>query len=1240
MLTPVHVNLRYWFYPIGNTPAVNFMRNTRCEKREPVKILSLACGDPRNILYTVWCEQGLKIQSRYEITTCDIDPAVLARNVMLFTLLGELSEITDPSKLNKHKKSIWNIFYHLFIPDGDVIILQDHAKRLWDASISIAAWMSSTYSKYIGFLSESTLVSIRNYWSKYAETREIPSAQTLALEQRTRTAIDKIFQEKIGGKGIGMVLHGNRSAGAHFANSVTTMSAAFEGYWKTGVVGGNKQDEDSLGGHGKGHVNPMFATSSAPTGKFALHYGSDPLLGFHLAEVFDTAKPEKTVVDRVVHLAKSQFYGWCDSFRKSVEDERLKIILHCGDAVSFCHGLQSQNRGKLGTTNIPSLLLSPWKYAPLVLDGPDCTPGINFYDVIDTSNVADHVGILNLLPAAVPLLGRKSTSALYVETLLLASEDPSRSLQAMLCSDVSTMCLLLGISPTGHLLGVTTESIGSEAFDYSFIKDHAGVARQQQQYRMCFPWKVPELGDLRAFTESQREQDSRYRISFEPGQLGRYFFNVYLKMFAYEDWHALMSSTSSVSAKRQLLSPLSGDLRYYTRLSLVVLMRLAKCNITTSWAQCMEYFLDKVKNDKTLPIGLNSLQELLLNLHIYGVWEDKTMMGSFLNHEIIATTSTRSKSLLGFLFKDRNPPPVVYIALVVPRNKLRIFTDESPDTIGTPGLHISVGYVPMGAENSFHAIGCCFGNLISRGDRGDMCDVEECELGWAGSADLVVMCAVPAYTLLLGEADSIRVSLVINTNPSTLQFTMKLGFSMAVYGCSLTDKKRLWLLGEPPGTTKGRFKQSRQVLTDLESVSIQSSAVTVDLNYESEATRLGYHIDIPRSSDESQALANSASVVVHQASPCTMALRVGATKPRCLVYPFPINGSVPKIRIARKSSWVEVSVLVAPALNQGGYNGKNFPVVFGYSQPSVWGISLVNVQQQSSLKVAGNFNWLQAHLGLTLSAKERVLNTMCPPERPPAALLDLKESMNILFQSFVGRNPEAKLKPINSFNLVLNANIDTLIFSNAICHDRNTSSILMDAYVVPISPPRLLLMKSALRALRPLELLSIKISEGESALWKQLMPCLVERCRVDWTHQPDCQYKIKNQIPLSTAHGESPICSCGEGKSLDGYPKYAGYEAFKEFATRIAIAPIFAVPYVEPLISEASTNAAQARASATQGPTAQRPTETTATAITKCDHCGAKKVNLKACTRCGKVQYCNHDCQKAAWKEHKKVCNK
>jgi hypothetical protein len=51
-----------------------------------------------------------------------------------------------------------------------------------------------------------------------------------------------------------------------------------------------------------------------------------------------------------------------------------------------------------------------------------------FFDVIDTSNLADWVGLPNILPPTAQILARKSTSAPHTETFRLTAEEPDDDL--------------------------------------------------------------------------------------------------------------------------------------------------------------------------------------------------------------------------------------------------------------------------------------------------------------------------------------------------------------------------------------------------------------------------------------------------------------------------------------------------------------------------------------------------------------------------------------------------------------------------------------------------------------------------------------------------------------------------------------------------------------------------------------------------------------------------------------------
>jgi hypothetical protein len=213
-----------------------------------------------------------------------------------------------------------------------------------------------------------------------------------------------------------------------------------------------------------------------------------------------------------------------------------------------------------------------------------------------------------------------------------------------------------------------------------------------------------------------------------------------------------------------------------------------------------------------------------------------------------------------------------------------------------------------------------------------------------------------------------------------------------------------------------------------------------------------------------------------------------------------------------------------------------------------------------------------------------------------------------------------------------NRSCDTLIFASSLRHNLSQKSIVLDAYVVPLTKLRASKILSKLkRVVQSGKSLGVVVaSREEELLWKQMLPALVECCRGTWHHRPDCQYGKQGKIPLSTTHYESPICLCGENQDVDGFPGGGDWADFKRYATRIALVPLFAEPYVEPLLADEQREKISRMMSETwkSGPGDGN----------MCGHCGTTSDQLKKCARCGQVSYCGKECQTKAWKSHKKAC--
>lgn len=83
MFTPIYIQLKYWFYPTGNTPAVNLLRDTPAAidgHPDTVYALLLGCGDPRNVLFSLWNEHGSGRSGNATITVPQFKPGWLLRS--------------------------------------------------------------------------------------------------------------------------------------------------------------------------------------------------------------------------------------------------------------------------------------------------------------------------------------------------------------------------------------------------------------------------------------------------------------------------------------------------------------------------------------------------------------------------------------------------------------------------------------------------------------------------------------------------------------------------------------------------------------------------------------------------------------------------------------------------------------------------------------------------------------------------------------------------------------------------------------------------------------------------------------------------------------------------------------------------------------------------------------------------------------------------------------------------------
>ncbi|KAL8743209.1 MAG: hypothetical protein Q9190_004412 [Brigantiaea leucoxantha] len=235
------------------------------------------------------------------------------------------------------------------------------------------------------------------------------------------------------------------------------------------------------------------------------------------------------------------------------------------------------------------------------------------FDIIDTSNLGNHIGLINVLTACAPLLRPRATSSLYTESLLAASGNPSTSLSSLLGINTQTFSMLIGIVPHGLESGVTLENIANEVALRMVAK--GCPSGDQTQYRLRVQWKYPAAIEGPNKQAVQQESISRIGVKFEPQELAACLHSVYKGMFVQEDMSTLFSRM-----QRKRAEGFPNDMPRYTQAAFVALLRLVKIRVSVDWDRLMTQLLDSIVSDQSLIAGSSSFQELNMHLASFGVW--------------------------------------------------------------------------------------------------------------------------------------------------------------------------------------------------------------------------------------------------------------------------------------------------------------------------------------------------------------------------------------------------------------------------------------------------------------------------------------------------------------------------------------------------------------------------------------------------------------------------------------------
>ena len=157
------------------------------------------------------------------------------------------------------------------------------------------------------------------------------------------------------------------------------------------------------------------------------------------------------------------------------------------------------------------------------------------FDVIDTSNLLDHLGLPNVLCAIVPLLSHSPRSVAYTERLMMFDKDDAGLLDADFGADIATMSILLGISSMEVSTGVTANSNISDRLGLRVQRLKTDEPHEAQlYYRTCDSWTRPN-SDFSKGDQSCTSNQRYGKPQADTNDVSSLFLAIYRGLYATED---------------------------------------------------------------------------------------------------------------------------------------------------------------------------------------------------------------------------------------------------------------------------------------------------------------------------------------------------------------------------------------------------------------------------------------------------------------------------------------------------------------------------------------------------------------------------------------------------------------------------------------------------------------------------------------------------------------------------------
>jgi hypothetical protein len=380
------------------------------------------------------------------------------------------------------------------------------------------------------------------------------------------------------------------------------VDAAVDHIWNTGIT--------STGDSPAQYPNPVFATALSDS--VTLAFPSCPLLAFHLATAtlnlqelsplrYVSSSNAESSYSKLVGTAKLQFSEWTKAFTKL--SSRITVRFIAADHFAFFHTLQYNLRAGEPNANWyrRQLDLRPLTLDKIAYGNNQAAP--RRFDFIDASNLSDHVGALNLLISAAPLM-KRSASIMYTEFTAHGRWSQKESVESLLCGQTRTLSILLGHS----LIEYWTNATLGYAFEWSCRAPAEETGESDATpIQTRLGWKF---------------ECSQNIIIVDPQSLANFLLNIYLEMFKHENTSTIVAGAQRLASSSQSAAATSSAYTHYHRGSFVAVVKAVCRAVQTDAREVGRQLVGLINSNKSLMFGSDYAQSLALEMSKAGIYSE------------------------------------------------------------------------------------------------------------------------------------------------------------------------------------------------------------------------------------------------------------------------------------------------------------------------------------------------------------------------------------------------------------------------------------------------------------------------------------------------------------------------------------------------------------------------------------------------------------------------------------------